>query len=104
MSPLWKAKEQTSKMNIAPYILPAYIIFSAVFIIYMAYWYVNGVVYRSGQLSGQQVGYEAAIKQLMQQVGTQCEPVSINYEDQVVNVVNVACLQAPQAEEVPNEG
>lgn len=107
MSPLTKKESPIKgKVNIKPFILPVYIILSAVFILYIAYSYATGVVYQSGILSGQEQGqqawyqawYEAAIAQLIQQAGSQCEPVSITLREQGVNIINMACLQsAPQA-------
>lgn len=97
---LWtKAKEdkKVSFSNIKPFLLPAYLILSAVFILYIAYGYINGVVYRTGLASGQQQWYEAAITQLLQQAGDKCEPVSISLWDAAVNVINVACLQTQAA-------
>lgn len=104
MSPLTKKdSSEKKKMNIRPFLLPGYIVLSAVFIIYIAYSYFTGIVYQSGILSGQeqgqqagyQVGFEAAIAQLIAQASQQCDPVSITLENQGVNVINVACLQAP---------
>jgi len=67
-------KEKIS-LNVKPFILPFYIIFSAVFIVYVAYSYANQIVYRAGIQFGQQqaqevsynAGYQAAITQLMDQ-------------------------------------
>lgn len=108
MSPLWKAKTSEGKkmgFNVGPYILPVYIILSAIFILYIGYSYFNGMVYRSGFLTGREEGITITINELVQKVGTKCEPVGINYGNQVINVINVACLQAPAdaPQEAPQE-
>lgn len=94
--------KEGSNAPIKALILPVYVILSVVFIVYIGYSYATGVVYNTGELNGQQQGYDAgyskAISDLLQQAGTQCEPVAITLGDQGVNVINVACLQAaPQA-------
>jgi hypothetical protein len=104
-------KKEASGLSIKPFMLPMYIILSAVFILYIAYSYATGVVYKSGIMAGQQAGqqqaqqagYEAAIAQLLQQAGSQCEPISISLGEKQVNVINVACLQAAPQENIDTE-
>lgn len=109
MSPLGKTKTSTDtkkvNLNVKPYILPVYIVLSAIFILYITYGFLNGVIYRGGFAAGQQNGYDAALGQLIERAGTQCEPVTINYGENAVNVINVACLQAQpqQAATAPAE-
>ena len=107
MSPLGKAKPSSdgkkSGLNVGPYILPLYILLSAVFIAYVAYGYFSGQVYRSGFLTGREEGITITINELVQKVGSQCEPVGINYGNQVINVINIACLQAPAPNEASEE-
>ena len=95
------------------FILPGYIIFSALFIVYVLYGYFGGVVYQSGLQGGYNQWYTQAVQELAQQVGSKCEPVAITLWDQQVDVINIACLQgvgggeaatpAPQVENVTTE-
>lgn len=102
MSPLGKTKASGDakkvNLNVGPYVLPVYIVLSAVFILYVAYGYFSGQVYRSGYLTGQQNGYDTAFNQIVERVATKCEPVGINYGNQAINVINVACLQTAPAD------
>lgn len=55
--------------------------------------YFKNVVYSAGV----QAGYQTAVGQLVQQIGEKCEPVAINVGETKVDVINVACLQQPEA-------
>ncbi len=70
-------------------LLPGYLLFSAIFIIYSLYTYFGGVVYQAGVNQG----ISSAVVQLMQQTGSKCEPVALTAGDQQVDVINIACLQ-----------
>jgi hypothetical protein len=102
MSPLTKAKPVEIKKSYTQYILPAYIIISAIFILLVAYSYFQWVVYNSGTIRGQQQGYEAAYVEIVNAVSQKCEAVALEVWDTTVSVVNVACLEQPtQAQAVP---
>jgi len=83
-------------------VLPAYIILSAIFILYVAYSYLQWVVYRSGAANwqqqwyslGQQEWYTNAVIEVINSVSEKCEPVAITAWEAQVDVINVACLQA----------
>ena len=89
-----KNSEESSKKWISKMILPVYVILSAIFIIYVAYSFLNTVIYNSGQ----QQWYETAIIDLMNKVGAACEPVSLTAGETQVDVINIACLQQAPAE------
>lgn len=97
MSPLTKTKPVETNKNYTQYILPAYIVISAIFILLVAYSYFQWVVYNSWALRWQQQWYEAAYTEVVNAVSQKCEAVSLNVGETTVSVVNVACLQeAPQ--------
>lgn len=98
MSVLTKAKTDVVKKNYTQYILPAYIVVSALFILLVAYSYFQWVVYNSGNLNGQQQGYQAAYVEVVNAVSQKCEAVTLEVWDNQVSVVNVACLQNPEQE------
>jgi len=103
MSALTRAKKEDTPSigSFSKFILPAYIAFSALFILYIGYTYFQWVVYNSGlnqgASAGQEQGYQQAIVDLMNQAGTKCEPVSLTAGDQQVDVINIACLQQAEA-------
>ncbi len=70
-------------------VIPAYILVSALILVYVGYSYIIGTIYNSGA----QQGYQAAISELIKQTGGKCEPVAITLGETKVEVVNVACLK-----------
>lgn len=97
-----KVPEEVSKKWLSKMILPLYLVLSALFIVYVAYSYLGGVVYNSwlnqGATEWQQQGYESAIVDLMNRVGAKCEPVALTVGDTQVDVINIACLQQAPTE------
>ena len=91
-------KKTNEESIVKKLILPAYIVLSALFILYIAYSYMQSVVYQSWADRGMQQGYSSAVVELINRVGEKCEPVAITASDTQVDVINVACLQAPQAQ------
>lgn len=101
MSALTKTKVPEVKKDFLKYLLPAYIVTSAIFILFVAYAYFQWVVYNSGTLRWQQQWYEAAYIEIANAVSQKCESVTLEVWDASVSVVNVACLQqAPQEQTV----
>jgi hypothetical protein len=102
MSPLTKAKPVEIKKSYTQYILPAYVIISAIFILLVAYSYFQWVVYNSGALRWQQQWYEAAYVEIVNAVSQKCEAVALEVWETTVSVVNVACIEQPtQAQSLP---
>lgn len=99
MSPLTKAKKiEVPKRNISKIFLPVYIVLSALFILYVGYSYLQGVVYTSWNNTGQQQWYQAAYVEIITAVSEKCEPVALNAWETQISIVNVACLQWPEQE------
>ena len=97
MSVLGKSTKEEVKKSAGwkKLLLPGYIIFSAIFIVYSLYTYFGGVVYQAWVNQW----INSAVVRLMQQAGSQCEqPVSLTAWGQQVDVINVACLQQPQSQ------
>ena len=93
-------KEGAEAVSFKKYALPAYIILSALIIIYVVYSMIVGGIYNVGA----QQGYQAAVSQLIQQASQQdCKPVAINLGDTKVEVINVACLQQAPAQNTASE-
>lgn len=104
MSPLTKTKVVEWSKNYKQYILPAYIVVSAIFIILVAYSYFQSVVYNSGVLKWQQQGYEGAYVEVVNAVSQKCEAVTLEVWETSVSIVNVACLQqAPDSQSIPTQ-
>jgi len=107
MSPLGKAvaKKKTNPLAmICPYLLPTYIVLSALFILYVLYGYLSVSVYQSGV----QVGQEQAILAIASQSVTEqaCQSgVPLNLGNgQTATLINVECLQpAPAPAETVSE-
>jgi len=97
MSPLTKTKTTESVRNYKQYILPAYIVLSALFIIFIAYSYFQSVVYNSWALRWQQQWYDAAFAEVINAVSQWCQSVELNLWEASVNVVNISCIEQAQA-------
>lgn len=102
MSPIGKTAPQKTSSPLAmlkPYMLPAYILLSAVFILYTAYGYMKVAVYQTGA----QNGYNSAYVEI---ANAALDPKSCQWmtlpaaNNQSVTLINVECLQAaPQNSE-----
>lgn len=103
MSPLIRPKPVVDKRSYTQYILLAYIIISAIFILMVAYSYFQGVVYKSWSLKGQQQWYEAAYIEIINAVSQKCETVSLNVWETTVSIINVICLQQNQQGDTTTE-
>lgn len=92
-------KEESASVSLKKYALPAYIVISALIIIYVVYSIIVGGIYNVGLNNGAQQGYQAAVSQLIEQASKQdCQPVAINLGDTKVEVINVACLQGASSD------
>lgn len=101
MSPLTKAKTIKKTTNkYTQYILPAYIVLSAIFILLVAYSYFQWVVYNSGALTGQKQWYQAAFVEVINAVSKKCEVVTLEVWETAVDVINVACLNQESTSQV----
>ncbi len=94
-------KKDTEKTGISwkQALLWAYIAFTIVLIVWLIFNYFKNVVYSMGV----QAGYGTAVEQLMKEVGSKCEPVAVNIGEEQIDIINVACLQQPEAEETAPE-
>jgi len=92
MSPLTKAKPVAVKKSYTQYILPIYVVVSAVFILFIAYSYFQSVVYNSGTLLWQQQWYQAAYTEVINAVSQTCEAIELNVWETKVSVINITCL------------
>ena len=95
MSPLGKTtqKKKTNPLVfLKPYILPAYIIFSALFILYVLVGYVKISVYQAGIQHGYNTVYTEIVSTASKPEACQGLTVSAS-EGQSVVLVNVDCLQ-----------
>lgn len=96
MSPLWKAaSKKAGPLNIVkPYILPVYIVLSALFILYAAYGYLRVSVYQAWAQDGYNTAYGEIINAALDPQS--CQGISIpGANSQVVTLINVECLQQP---------
>ena len=98
MSPLGKTtqKKKTNPLVfLKPYILPAYIIFSALFILYVLVGYVKISVYQSGIQQGYNTVYSEIVATASQPEACQGLTVSAP-EGQSVVLINVDCFQSAE--------
>ena len=92
-----KDESENVSMDWRKFLLPGYIIFSALFILFTLYNALWSVVYQSGLQAGvaewQQQWYEIGMQEILQTAGNSCETITIGGGDQQVGLVNIACLQ-----------
>ncbi len=91
MALLKKEKEaKASKISMKSFILPAYIVLSAIFILFVIYGYFRSVVYGGGVAVWQNQALQAVINQ----ANSSCDAFSLTSLDgSQVQLVNIACLQ-----------
>ncbi len=96
MSLLTKEKgAKLPKVNIKPFLLPAYLVFSAIFILYVIYGYFSNIVYGTGFINGQ----NQALQAIINQANKGCETFTLgNPGAAQTQLINVACLQKPSAQ------
>lgn len=103
MSPLGKptAKKKANPLAmICPYLLPAYIVLSALFILYVIYGYLSVSVYQSGVQAGQQQAVLTIASQSVTEQACQSGvPLNI-WNGQTATLINVQCLQQAPVEAV----
>lgn len=108
-----KTKTSNVWIDWKKFILPAYIVFSILFILLTIYMYLQWVVYNSGVsawgqqwlAAGQEQWYTVAIQEMMAKVSENCEPIALTSGEVQVDIINVACLQqSPSQEPVENIG
>lgn len=87
----FQKKTSWESANIKTYILPLYIIASALFILFSFYSGLKNVVYTSGINLGIEQGYTQAINELAQAAST-CNAIPVSLGDQSFEVINVQCL------------
>lgn len=93
---LIKAKTNTSSLDWKQFILPAYIIFSLIFIAFTLYLYFRGAVYNAWFTTGQQQGYALAFNEVITRAREACEAISLSSGENKIDIVNVACLEQAQ--------
>lgn len=96
---------KTKKVELAnwkSYILPVYVVLTALLIIFLVYNFIVNSVYWTGYNNGAQEWYQTAITQLLQEVSQKCDPVAVNMWETTVNVINVECLSQQAQQPVTN--
>lgn len=83
--------------TIGKFFLVLWIIFSVIFVS-VTLW--TSMVRRTYDYGVQQ-GLQVAVSSIMKEVTSKCEAVPLTLGDKQVSIVNVACLQNPNAENKP---
>lgn len=96
MSPLGKTTTKKTEGIFATlrcYILPAYVVLSALFIIYIAYGYLKVAVYQTGAQNGYNGAYNEIVRAALDPQS--CQGLNIPSSDgqTTVTLINVNCLQ-----------
>ncbi len=101
MSILKQNTEESKKFSFKSLLLPAYIIFSVIFILSVCYSYIMGTIYKGWLMQGQKQWYTAAFQQIILRAEQKCEPIPLNFGKKEIRVINVACLdqQTPSIQE-----
>ena len=84
-----KTKTSESSFGWKKFILPGYIVLSALFILVTLYTYFQWVVYRSGVATWEQ----QAVQTIMTRVSQKCEAIALTLGESQVDIVNAACVQ-----------
>lgn len=89
---IWN-KENQSKKNYFAIALIVYVILSALFILFVMYWFLRWTVFTSWLIQWQQQWYSAAYNEVVEFLNNTCEIVPITAGEITVNTINVICLQ-----------
>lgn len=89
--------------TLGKFFLVLWILFSVVFVVMTLWTNVLQRTYNYGMQQGSQQGVQAAVVDIMKKVSSKCEAVPLTIGDQRVDILNVACLQNPNAEKPAEE-
>jgi len=82
------------------YLLPAYLIISALIILLVIYNFITNSIYAVWLQNGANQGYQAAVGQLIEQVKDKCDPVEVTLDNvATVQVINAACIQQASSQQ-----
>ncbi len=96
-------KTTESNLDWKKYIIPTYIVVSALLLLIVLYWYIVNSIYGAGYNTWAQNWYQSAVSELITEVTKECKGIKVSLWDSEVEVVNVACLQNNQAAQANQE-
>ncbi|MCK4650451.1 hypothetical protein KAT36_04445 [Candidatus Pacearchaeota archaeon] len=82
-----------NKQNIYFWILVGLLIFAVGYIVVDRYFEIKSARELSVFQEGVDYGYKSAVLQIIQEVSSSCESVSVFVDNQTVNIIDVECLQ-----------
>lgn len=95
-------RNKDSDVSWKSYILPVYIVLSFIFILFVLFSYMKGMVYTLGMQRGYNQWTLETISKLADQAW-QCNPIPVNYGETTFQLINISCIKNESQKEDSNE-